>query len=172
MVDRERVVIAEIIRPHGNRGEVIVQAQTDVPGRIENLKETTALLADGRDTSVEIFSARRHKDHWIMKFAGIDTIDAAERFRGADLWVPFTERGALAEGDFFRADLIGCSVFDTSRSKCVGVVKGWLQYGGPPLMEVRVEGREVLIPFVSALCEVDLGQRTIRMELPGGLLDL
>lgn len=171
-MDRERVVVAEILRPHGNRGEVIARPQTDVPGRIENLKEANVRLLDGRDASVEIAAARRHKDSWILKFEGIDSIDDAERFRAADLWVPFAHRGKLAEGDFFQSDLIGCSVVDRTSGKRLGVVKGWQQYGGPLLMEVVAEGREALIPFVSALCEVDLEGRTIRAELPDGLLDL
>jgi 16S rRNA processing protein RimM len=171
----ERVVIAEIIRPHGNRGEVIVRAQTDVPGRIENLKTANVRLTDGADggnASVEIVSAKPHKGNWILKFTGVDSIDAAERFRGADLWIPFESRGILPEGDFFQSDLIGCSVFDTVSGKRVGVVTGWQQYGGPPLMEVSGDGREVLIPFIRRVCEVDLGQHSIRVELPDGLLDL
>lgn len=166
------MVIAEVIRPHGNCGEVVARAQTDVPGRLENLKDAMARLADGRDAAVEIAASRRHKDNWILKFAGVDSIDAAEHLRGADLWVPLAKRGKLAEGDFFQSDLIGCSVFDRAAGRCVGVVSGWQQYGGPPLMEVSVSGREVLIPFVSELCDVDLLDRSIRMEVPDGLLDL
>jgi ribosomal 30S subunit maturation factor RimM len=50
---------------------------------------------------------------------------------------------------------------------------GWQQYGGPPLMELTVEGREVLIPFVSSICRrVDLAARNITVDLPEGLLDL
>lgn len=171
-VDPERVVIAEVIRPHGNRGELIVRAQTDVPGRMENLKDANAQLIDGSDVTIEIVGARPHKDNWILKLAGVDSIDGAQHFRGADLWVPLANRGRLTEGDFFRSDLIGCSVFDTTSGDRVGVVKGWQQYGGPPLMEVSANGREVLIPFVSSFCEVDLRQQTIRLEVPDGLLDL
>jgi ribosomal 30S subunit maturation factor RimM len=40
-------------------------------------------------------------------------------------------------------------------------------------MQMKVGGREVLIPFVPAICrEVDLAARTIRVELPEGLLEL
>ncbi len=170
-MDRDKVVLAEILRPRGIRGEVLARSQTDVPGRIESLKSAHAQLAGGGEVPVEIAAAWRHKEDWVLKFAGVDSIDAAERFRGADLWVPFANRGSLAEGDFFRSDLIGCNVLDSTGAR-LGEIKGWQQYGGPPLMEVLVDGREVLIPFVSALCQVDLGRRTIRVDLPQGLLDL
>ncbi len=171
-MDGERVVIAEVLRARGNRGEVAARSQTDVPGRIESLRCVSAHLTDGSDVTVEIAAAWRHKGDWVLKFAGIDSIDAAERFRGAELWVSFANRGTLAEGDFFRSDLIGCQVLADATGQRVGVVKGWQNYGATPLMEVKTADRELLVPFVSALCEVDLAARTIRMDLPEGLLDL
>jgi 16S rRNA processing protein RimM len=55
----------------------------------------------------------------------------------------------------------------------LGQVEGWQQYGGPPLIEIKVRGREVLIPFVDAICrKVDLENRVIEVDLPEGLLEL
>ena len=64
----------------------------------------------GRDVPIEIAEAWPHKGDWVLKFAGVNSIDAAERFRRADLWVPLPDRGTLPEGEFFQADLIGCTV--------------------------------------------------------------
>jgi len=171
-MDGGRVVIAEILRPRGNRGEVLARSQTDVPGRIESLRTAHARLADGSDVAVEIAAAWQHRGDWVLKFAGIDSISAAERFRGADLWVPLANRGMLPKGDFFQSDLIGCNVLANPTGQRVGVVHGWQSYGGPPLMEVKDGDRELLIPFISALCDIDLAARTIRMEIPEGLLEL
>lgn len=167
------MVIAEILRPRGNRGEVLAKSQSDVPGRLENLKGAIARLTDGSDVPVEIAEAWVHKGEWVLKFAGVDSIDAAERFRRADLWVSLPDRGTLPEGEFFQADLVGCAVSDGATGKYLGTVAGWQHYGGTPLMEVRVDEREVLIPFVGSICRhVDLAARTITVELPEGLLDL
>ncbi len=63
----------------------------------------------------------------------------------------------MPEGDYFQSDLIGCQVVDFPTGNDLGVVEGWQQFGGPPLMELTVEGREVLIPFVRGdMPEVDL----------------
>ncbi len=167
------MVVAEILRPRGNRGEVLARSQTDVPGRLENLKSAVAQLADGSDVPIEIAEVWRHKDDWVLKFTGIDSIDGAERFRQADLWVSLPDRGTLPEGEFFQSDLIGCAVTDAATGKHLGSVAGWQQYGGPPLMELTVDGREVLVPFVSSICRrIDLAARTITVDLPEGLLDL
>lgn len=171
-MDRDRVVIAEILRPRGKRGEVVAESQTDVPGRLQNLGRAQARLSDGSDQEVVLTDAWIHQDHWVLKFAGVDTITQAERFRGADLWVPVSERGQLREGDWFRSDLVDCAVIDRPSGKVLGTVDGWQQYGGPPLMEVRMEGREVLIPFVPSICQVNMADRTVLVTLPEGLLDL
>lgn len=168
----ERVVVAEIVRPRGRGGEVIARSLSDVPGRLEHLRKAQAAFPDGSSIPVDITEAWPHKDDWILKFSGIDSIESAEGLRGADLWVPFAERGTLPEGDFFRSDLIGCRVLDSRTGDCAGTVQGWQECGGPPLMEVSDGTRDRLVPFVRALWEVDLAARTIKTDLPEGLLDL
>ena len=160
------------MRPRGIRGELVVRSQTDVPGRLKELASAQLRLKDGSDVPVEIEEAWEHKGDWVLKFAGIDSIEAADRFRGADLWVSAAERGALPEGEFFESDLIGCSLVEKASGKVLGSVAGLVQYGGPSLIEAMINGREVLIPFVPLLCEVDLAARTIHLDLPDGLLEL
>ena len=165
-------MVAEIGRPRGIRGELVAYSQTDVSGRMENLKRAHAKLADGSNIAVEIEEAWPHKGDWILKFAGVDSMDAAERFRGADLWIPESERGALPEGDFFESDLAGCTVIDKATGRALGAVEGLEYYGGPPLLTLTVDGRPALVPFVKSLCQVDLAARTIVVDVPDGLLDL
>ena len=91
----DRVVVAEIKRPRGNRGEVLAVSLTDVPGRLENLRQASLLLADGSDIAVEIQESWPHKDFWVLKFSGVDSINDAERLSNSDLWIPASERGDL-----------------------------------------------------------------------------
>jgi 16S rRNA processing protein RimM len=148
-------------------------SQTDVPGRIENLKCARARLADGSDVDVQITAAWPYRGDWVLKLEGVDSMNDAQRFRGADLWVPLAERASLPDGELFRTDLIGCAVVEESSARELGTVTAWHQYGGPPLLGVEVEGREVLIPFVEQVCRtVDLDARLIRVDLPDGLLEL
>jgi 16S rRNA processing protein RimM len=168
----DKVVLAEIVRPRGIRGEVVARSLTDVPGRLEQLKRAHLELADGSDLSLDLTAAWEHRGEWVLRFSGIDSPEAAERLRGADLWIHYPQRGQLESGSFFQSDLIGCTVIDANSGERVGMLEGWQEYGGPPLMEVSRDGREVLIPFVGNSCEVDLAARTIRADLPGGLLDL
>ena len=175
---RVRVVLAEILRPRGIRGELVARSLTDVPGRLRELKAAWVQLADGSDVEVTLEEAWEHKGDWVFKFAGVDSANDAERFRGADLWVPRAQRAPLPEGEFYESDLMGCRVVDGASGQVIGTVSGWQHYGGPALMEVKraaeaKAGREVLVPFVPAICrKVDLEARTIEVDLPDGLLEL
>ena len=172
-MDTDRVVIADIFRVRGIRGEVLAKSQTDVPGRFGNLNGAQLRLKNGRDLPAELESAWEHKGDWVLKFREIDSATAAEQLRGAELWIPREQRGALAEGEYFQSDLLGCQVIDKSTGSTLGIVEGCQQYGGPSLLEVKREKGELLIPFVSAICQdVDLSARVIRVALPEGLLDL
>ena len=172
-MESDRVIIAEIFRPRGNRGEVVAQSLSDVPGRFDTLKRAQVRLSDGTDISVEIEAAWPHKDQLVLKFVGVDTISGADRFRNAELWITPSERGQLPEGEYFQSDILGCQLLDEATGKELGAVRGWQTYGGPPLMELEIEGREVLIPFVPDICRrVDLENRTITVSLPEGILDL
>src|SRR5947209_12613762 len=159
-MDEERVVIAEILRERGNVGEVLARCVSDVPGRMQSLRQVQLRMPDGSDQAVTVESAWEHKDSWVLKFAGVDSIDDAKRLRGADLWVPRAERGSLPEGEYFLSDLVGCRVLDRKDGRVVGVVEGFEEYGGPLLLEMKGDAGEVLIPFVPAICvAVNLAER-------------
>ncbi len=136
-MNRERVVVADILRPRGNRGELLAKSQSDVPGRLETLKQAVATCADGSEIPVEIDDAWPYRAEWVFKFNRVDSIESAERFRGAEIWIPFSQRGRLADGEFFQSDLIGCTLIDAETGSSLGFVEGLEQYGGPPLMQVR-----------------------------------
>jgi 16S rRNA processing protein RimM len=172
-MDKEPIVVAEIVRARGNRGEVVVNSHTDVPKRLETLKQAQARLVNGRDIPIEIEGSWMHKGQWVLKLRGVNSIGEAERFRGADIWVNRQERGELANGEYFQADLIGCRLVDADSGTNLGVIEGWQQYGGPSLMEVRNDQKQALVPFVSEICQrVDLASRSIAVKLPEGLLEL
>lgn len=172
-MEDDRVVIAEILRSRGNKGEVLGRSQTDVEGRLENLKQALVRLSDGVDVPVEIESSSPYRSEWIFKFVGVNSITEADRFAHSEIWISRSERGELAEGDYFQSDLVGCTVFDRLSGNVIGPVIGWQNFGAAPLLEVSYQGRDVLVPLVDAICPVvDLSGKRILVELPEGLLDL
>jgi 16S rRNA processing protein RimM len=114
-----------------------------------------------------------HKGLLIFKFAGIDSISAAEPLIGSELQVPRSQRSRLEEGWEYVSDLVGCTVMDQDHE--VGNLED-VQFGAgeAPLLMVRgASGRLLEIPFAAAyLDDVNVAGKQIRMHLPEGLLEV
>ena len=164
------IAVGRLIRPRGNRGEMIAEIFSSQPGRAEKLKQVRLDLA-GRSQVFRIEQVWHHDGRPVFKLAGIDSISEAEVWAGAEMLVPESERARPDEGEYSHADLIGCAVI---ADKPVGKVIAVEEYGGAPLLNVAREGgREVLIPFAKSICrEIDVENKIIRVELPEGLLEL
>jgi 16S rRNA processing protein RimM len=161
----EWTAIAALVKPRGNKGELTAVSLSSKPDRFAALTKVH-LFGDGSEYVVE--RVWDHDGTLIFKFAGINSINDAEKLRGAEVRVPFEERVPLEEGEYFHSDLIGCEVRDLVSNRLIGKVTGWEEYGGPSLLEV--DGGRLLIPFVKAICpEIDPVARVIRVQLPDGL---
>jgi 16S rRNA processing protein RimM len=165
------VAVGRLFKAWGNRGELGAEIYSSNPGRAEKLKEVVLELADGKTRPSRVEMVWWHDGRPVFKFEGIDSISDAERWAGADILVADSEKELPEEGAYAHADLIGCVLWD--RGQVVGTVRAVLDYGGPTLLEVRLEdGRDVLVPFAVAICkEIDVAAKTIRAELPEGLLE-
>ena len=167
------VTIARLVRPRGNRGELFAEDLSDEPTRFMQVRRVLVEGdAKGR-REMEVERAWRHKGRLILKFRGIDSISQAEELRGWRVQLPEEEIGPLPAGEFFFRDLVGCQVVDAKSGGSVGSVEDVLEPGGQLLLQVKAEGREILIPFVRSICvEIDPEQQRIRVRMPEGLEDL
>ncbi len=165
------VTLAEVIRPRGNRGELLCVDLSKGPERYLELGTVTLFNAKEEELGqLAVEEAWLHQDQLILKFAGVDSISDAERFRGGEVRVPFSQRARLADGEYYLSDLPGCAVVDASTGETLGTVAAALEMPGSNLIELETG---VLIPLSRAICPViDPANRIIRANIPEGLLDL
>lgn len=160
-------IVAQILRPHGRRGEVVVRPLTD---HLPTLTEAERFfLGPEPGEPVEVLRIRMHKGLPLISLGGIDTIDKAQSLRGKVLCLPRGELRPLEEGEFFLHDLEGLTLQD-HEGNIVGKISHILQTGGPPLLAGKKPGgKEFFVPFASGtISEVDLEAGTIRLtRLPG-----
>ena len=167
------VTIARLVRPRGNRGELVAEDLSGAASRFERVRGVLVEDAAGARREMEVERTWRHKGRLILKFRGIDSISEAEKLRGCGVQLPEEEIGPLPAEEFFFRDLIGCRVVDAESDAVVGRVEDVLEPGGQLLLQVKTEGREILIPFVSSICiEIDPKRQRIRVRMPEGLEDL
>lgn len=185
--------LAQILRPQGRKGEVLAELYTEQTEYFD-ANATVALapsgFAEGVSTgspgSAEVVGywlpVGRNAGRIVLQFAGVSSIEAAEALAGKEVVIPAADRLPLTDGSVYVSDLVGAMVFDGELH--VGEIEEVLFPATPdgarrldeavPLLKVTSPGGdEVLIPFASAyLVEVDLSHRTVRMQLPAGLLEL
>ncbi len=165
------VVVGRLLRTRGRVGEFIAQIDSSDPTRAERLKHVL-LRKPTQEKQFDVANVWFHGDRPILQFTGIDSISAAEPWEHSEILVPAEERAQPEEGAYLHEDLIGCVVED--RGQVIGTVEGVEEFGGPPVLSLRSPaGKELLIPFVKAMCtEIDITAKRIRVELPEGLADL
>ena len=197
--------MARVLRPRGNKGEVAVELLTDFPERLTKLKEIFLGRARGEGFAgafgaeepqaigvQSCWLSQNHRGQGVFHFAGVNSINEAEKFRGLDVLLPFEQRVSLPAGQYFVADLIGCAVFEMKRetaavasSPCllatapelVGTVSDVQFPGagirGTPVVEVETALGELLIPLAVDICRrIDTVARRVEVELPEGLREL
>jgi len=170
--DERFVTIARVMKTQGRRGEVAVHVLSDAPDRFYAGLKVFALDEKNLRRELQIEELWPHKDHLVLKFAGVDSISEAEEIAGCELQVPQEERAQLEPGWNYVSDLVGCTVFDGERE--IGKIED-VRFGAgeAPLLIVRVGRREIEIPYAEAyLQSADLAAKQIRMLLPDGMLEL
>jgi 16S rRNA processing protein RimM len=158
------VSVGRIVAAHGLRGELKVEPLTDFP---ERFQRGVVLWLEGRPRSIE--GARWQKDAVLLKLAGIDTREQAERLRGKELLLP--EPGPLpaGEGVYYQHDVIGLRV-ETVKGEALGSVADILSTGANDVYVVRGERGELLLPAVEDVVrEVDLVAGRLVVDLLEGL---
>ncbi|WP_405165949.1 ribosome maturation factor RimM [Nocardia sp. NBC_01499] len=170
------LVVGRVAKSHGVRGELVVEIRTDEPearfapgstlrGRLARSKEV-------RDFTVE--SAREHSGRLLVFLAGVAGRDAADALRGTLFFVDSADLPPSGDPDeYYDHELEGLTVQLTDAT-VVGTVSEVLHSAAGELLSVKAaeDGREILIPFVTAIVPtVSLADRLIVIDPPEGLLD-
>jgi 16S rRNA processing protein RimM len=157
---RGHLLVGRVGRAVGLRGEVEVLVLSDAPDRFG--PGSSLLLGDALH-DVTVRSSRRQKDRTIVTFDGFGDRTAAERLRGAALYIPPDAARSLGEGEYWDHDLIGCTVV-TVDGDVVGKVTDVLHQPSGELLEVD----EHLIPLISDVVRAIVpGERITIDPLPG-----
>ena len=160
----DMVLVGRVIRPHHNRGHVLVAAETDFPEDRFRVG-STVWRASG---PLVVSALRMHDGKPVVGFEGFDSIDDAETLRGCELRVPASELPRLEAGQFWHHDLVGCQVVTTAGDAVGEVIR--VDDGATPLLVMR---DETLIPLVESICRtVDVAGKKIVIEPLAGLLDI
>jgi 16S rRNA processing protein RimM len=162
------VVIGRIGRAHGIRGELNVEIRTDEPER--RFAPGSSIFCDGRTLTVE--SSRHHSGRLLVAFRNVADRTAAEQLHGSILEAEVDETERPDDPDeFYDHQLVGLQVRGPDDG-VVGTVTSVVHLPEQDTLVVEADGREVLVPFVTALVPtVEVAEGYVRLADVAGLLD-
>ena len=166
------VLVGRIARPHGIRGQVIVNPETDFVD--ERFRVGAVLWTRGTtgDATLTVASFRVQGGRPVIGFEGFTRIEDVERFAGQELRVPEESLQPLEPGRFYHHQLVGCAV-ETTGGEAVGLVERVDGGTGGSLLAVGSPRGEILVPLAADICvEIDVAAKRIRIAPPEGLLEL
>ncbi len=150
--------VGRLTRPHGVRGEVNVVLTSNRHERVA----PGAVLTTPSGLALEVQASRPHKNGFIVRFAGVNDRESAEKLRNTVVSAePIDDPDEL-----WVHDLIGADVVDQD-----GVTRGrvvrLLENPASDLLELD-SGALVPVRFIVEHVATEI----IRVEVPDGLFDL
>ncbi|MBQ9493339.1 MAG: 16S rRNA processing protein RimM [Oscillibacter sp.] len=156
------VTVGRIVNTHGVRGELRV---LPLDGSPEFLTRFRTFYVDGVPFNVE--TARVHKGCALLRFTGVNDMDAALVLKGRELSI---DRADAADVPFFDAELPGMEVFDGQSGERLGTLTKVEPYPASKVYTVRGE-HTYLIPAVpdAFILSVDVDRNRMEVRVWEGL---
>lgn len=164
MRDSKKLVeIGKIVAPHGVRGEVRVVPLSEFDEAVET---AGGFYVQGKDW-LEIEGLRYHRNFILIKFAGINDMDAANLLRNKDISLTREQIGELPEGRYYIEDLLGLEVFDT-KGVLLGKLAEVIVTGSNDVYVIRKEGaKDILLPVLKHIVlETDIEAKKMIVDPP------
>ena len=169
MIKQEEVYrIGRLGKTHGVRGEVSLQFDDDIFDRVD--ADYLVLELDGILVPFFIEEYRFRSDTVaLMKFEDVDTQQRANELTGCDVYFP-RALAANDEGEVSLSLLVGFDLVEANGGTTIGRIAAIDDTTANLLFELE-DG--CLIPANDDLIrDIDTKRKTIKMEIPEGLLEL
>jgi 16S rRNA processing protein RimM len=163
----EWVELGRLGAPYGIKGWLHVESYTEPPERLLEYRLWTLRLASGERVQRQLLEGRAHGAALVVRLDGATQRETAAQLTGA--WVE-VERAALpqpAQGEFYRADLVGFAVANLQGAD-LGTVSHFVDAPRGVVMVTKGPGgaEHWVLAEPTHLKKVDLAARTIVVDWP------
>ncbi|MGJ5619960.1 ribosome maturation factor RimM [Sulfitobacter sp. MF3-043] len=165
----EMICVGAIAGSYGVRGELRVKSYCAVP---EDIETYTPLWSEDRSRQFALAILHPIKNGFAARITDVSTKEEADALRGTALYADRDQLPSLPDDEFYHADLIGLSVYDTG-GVLLGTVKAVQNHGADDLLELQLAGTSAttFLPFTkAAVPTVDLALGRIVADPPHGVL--
>ena len=159
----------KIVGTHGVRGMVRIQPWCDSPEFLCKFKKFYC-DSDG-NTFLKVIKATPHGNVVIAALDGIDSIEAAEKYRNKTIYIDRKDF-KLPKDRYLICDLIGCEVFDSETNILLGKLSDVSATGANDVWHISKDGKEYLIPAIDeVIVSVDTDNEKIIIKAMKGIFD-
>ncbi len=164
-METEKIATGVVRTTHGLRGFLKVKVFSEDVEHFLSQK-ILYLRGDGQtEIRVEVEQSMRSGDAVLMKLKGIDTPEAGKKYNGWNIWIYREDAAPLDNGEYYVADLVGCSVFFEGilQGEIVSAVEG----AQAELLEIRKadSGELVYVPFMDVyIASADTGKKSVELR--------
>jgi 16S rRNA processing protein RimM len=157
-------------RPHGVRGEIMLEIQTDHP---EQFVPEAIFYVGEKRLPLTIRSSRPHNQGILISFEGIHDRDEIGKLRNQHLLVNIADLPPLPAGKYYDYPLIGLESIENASGKNLGNLKEIIKTGANDVYLVKPEsGKELLLPDIpEVILDIDLAQSQMSVFLLDGLVE-
>lgn len=161
------MAVGRVLRPHGVRGDLLIEAAPDLVRMLEAGQEV--YLGPAR-RAVRVRSLRRHGRQHLLSLESCGDRPAAEAWRGHAILVRVADLPSLEPGTYYHWQILGLRVLD-EQDQARGVIAEILQTGANDVYVVRAAGRpDLLLPAIAeVVLSVDLAAQEMRVHILPGL---
>jgi 16S rRNA processing protein RimM len=164
------LIVAELGRPHGVRGEATARLDGVGPEELTELRGLRLLRPDGLEIAVRVLRVRPKTPDWILQVREIASREEAAAWNGAVVIAPRESLPEADEGEWYDADLVGMDVV-TDRGEILGRLKEVMHLPANDVFVVRGT-REILLPVTEEVVrEVDRDAGRVTVHLLPGLVE-
>jgi 16S rRNA processing protein RimM len=160
---RDMLAVGVVTSTHGVSGELKLKSFSGQDGHLLVLKEAL-FLRGSQEKRLALESVRPQPPGVIIKVAGVDTPERAQRLVGWEIWVPREQAAQLEADEYYEADLCTCSLWFGDEE--IGPVRSVWDGGPAQLLEVKGKGGKThLVPFTDhfiGAVELDRGRIFIK----------
>lgn len=165
----EMICVGVIAGSYGVRGELRVKSYCAVP---EDLETYSPLHSEDGSRQFPLALIRAVKNGFVARVPDVANKEEADALRGVKLFTDRAQLPGLPDDEFYHADLVNLSVYDTGGT-LLGRVKTVQNHGADDLLELQLAGSSTttFLPFTkAAVPTVDLASGRIIADPPDGIL--
>ncbi len=158
------VIVGQLRRPHGIKGEILMEVLTDFPQR---LKAGMMVYLGEDHRPIEITHRRAVSKGLLLSFSGFEDCDQVSVLTNQSVYVPVNSLPALPDGEYYYHQLIGLSVVDKAGIE-LGKIVEIIETGSNDVYVVQsAGGEELLLPALpDVILNVDLHKGAMQVRPP------